>query len=81
VTKPPIDPVRWQPPPSRALPEPDMTAPLNVVALPGNAPEDVVVDADGNIWTDVDDGDASSGSLPTAAPRKWSPTLAGGRWA
>ncbi len=24
--------------------------------MPGNAPEDVVVDADGNIWTGVDDG-------------------------
>ena len=56
MTKPRIDPVRWQPPPSRPLPEPDLAATLTVVTLPGNAPEDVVVDADGNIWTGVDDG-------------------------
>jgi sugar lactone lactonase YvrE len=31
-------------------------ADLTVVPVPGNAPEDVVVDGDGNIWTGVDDG-------------------------
>lgn len=31
-------------------------AELTVVPVPGNAPEDVVVDADGQIWTGVDDG-------------------------
>jgi sugar lactone lactonase YvrE len=31
-------------------------AELTVIPVPGNAPEDVVVDADGNIWTGVDDG-------------------------
>lgn len=56
MTKPPIDPVRWRPPPSRPLPEPDSTATLTVVPVPGNAPEDVVADAAGNIWTGVDDG-------------------------
>jgi sugar lactone lactonase YvrE len=56
MNKPPIDPIRWQPPPSRPLPQPDLTATLHVVAHPGNAPEDVVADADGNIWTGVDDG-------------------------
>ena len=56
MTKPRIDPIRWQPPPSRPLPEPDLTATLHVVPLPGNAPEDVVADAEGNIWTGVDDG-------------------------
>ena len=56
MTKPRIDPIRWQPPPSRPLPEPDLTATLHVVALPGNAPEDVVADADGNIWTGIEDG-------------------------
>jgi sugar lactone lactonase YvrE len=56
VTKPRIDPIRWQPPPSRPLPEPDLTATLHVVPLPGNAPEDVVADAEGNIWTGVEDG-------------------------
>jgi sugar lactone lactonase YvrE len=56
VTKPPIDPIRWEPPPSRPLPDPDFTAALHVIELPGNAPEDVVADADGYIWTGVDDG-------------------------
>jgi sugar lactone lactonase YvrE len=54
--KPRIDPIRWQPPASRPLPEPDLTATLHVVAVPGSAPEDVVADADGNIWTGVEDG-------------------------
>src|SRR5690349_12595659 len=53
--KPPVDPVRWQPPPVDPLPE-FPPADLTVVGVPGNAPEDVVVDADGNIWTGVDDG-------------------------
>ena len=43
MTKPPINPVRWQPPPSRPVPEPDLTATLHVVALPGTAPEDAAV--------------------------------------
>ncbi|MEB3033249.1 SMP-30/gluconolactonase/LRE family protein [[Mycobacterium] nativiensis] len=54
--KPRIDPVRWQPPPSRPLPPPDPTPELTVVEIPGTAPEDVVVDADGTIWTGVEDG-------------------------
>ncbi|MGV0604199.1 SMP-30/gluconolactonase/LRE family protein [Mycolicibacterium sp. XJ1904] len=53
--KPPIDPVRWQPPPVDPLPDLP-SADLTVVPLPGNAPEDVVVDADGAIWAGVDDG-------------------------
>jgi sugar lactone lactonase YvrE len=53
--KPPVDPVRWQPPPIDALPEVP-AADLTVVPVPGNAPEDVIVDADGNLWTGVDDG-------------------------
>ena len=53
--KPPVDPVRWQPPPVDPLPD-VRSAELTVVPVPGNAPEDVVVDADGNIWTGVDDG-------------------------
>lgn len=53
--KPPIDPVRWQPPPVHPLPDLP-AAELTVVPLPGNAPEDVVVDGDGAIWTGVDDG-------------------------
>lgn len=56
--KPPIDPVRWRPPPIRALPDPGgfAASDLTVVPVPGNAPEDVVVDADGQLWTGVDDG-------------------------
>lgn len=53
--KPPIDPVRWQPPPVDPLPD-FGSAELTIVPVPGNAPEDVVVDADGHIWTGVDDG-------------------------
>ena len=53
--KPRIDPVRWQPPPVDPLPD-FGPADLTVIPVPGNAPEDVVVDGDGNIWTGVDDG-------------------------
>jgi sugar lactone lactonase YvrE len=53
--KPRIDPVRWQPPPVDPLPDPP-SANLTIVGVPGNAPEDVVVDAHGQIWTGVDDG-------------------------
>ena len=53
--KPPVDPVRWQPPPVDPLRD-FGPADLTVVPVPGNAPEDVVVDAAGNIWTGVDDG-------------------------
>jgi sugar lactone lactonase YvrE len=53
--KPPIDPVRWQAPPIDPLPE-FGSATLTVVGVGGNAPEDVVVDADGQIWTGCDDG-------------------------
>jgi sugar lactone lactonase YvrE len=53
--KPPIDPVRWQAPPVEPLP--DFPAPaITVVPMPGNAPEDVVVDGGGQIWAGVDDG-------------------------
>lgn len=55
TSKPPVDPVRWQPPPVDPLPE-FPPADLTVVPVPGHAPEDVVVDADGKIWTGVDDG-------------------------
>jgi sugar lactone lactonase YvrE len=53
--KPPVDPVRWQAPPIDPLPD-FPSADLTVIPVPGNAPEDVVVDADGQIWTGVDDG-------------------------
>ena len=56
MSKPTIEPIRWQPPPSRPLPAPDLAATLHFVELPGTAPEDVVADAEGNIWTGVEDG-------------------------
>src|ERR1700753_3107935 len=56
MVRPRIDPIRWQPPPSRPLPDPDLTSTLHVVELPGTAPEDVVADAEGNVWTGVEDG-------------------------
>jgi hypothetical protein len=66
--KPPIDPVRWQPPPIVELP-PFPPAELTVVPVPGCAPEDVVADASGQIWTGVDDGRiiriSPDGGLPT----------------
>jgi sugar lactone lactonase YvrE len=53
--KPRINPVRWQPPPVDPLP--DMPTPgVTVVPLPGNGPEDVVVDAAGQLWTGLEDG-------------------------
>lgn len=55
-TKPRIDPVRWRPPPSRPFTVPALTPTLTVVMVPGHAPEDVVADAEGNVWTGVEDG-------------------------
>ncbi|MBO0864728.1 MAG: SMP-30/gluconolactonase/LRE family protein [Mycobacterium sp.] len=55
MSKPRVDPVRWQPPPVDPLPDvpsPDIT----VVPLPCNGPEDVVVDASGHLWTGLEDG-------------------------
>jgi sugar lactone lactonase YvrE len=55
TTKPRIDPVRWIPPPVDALPDfPPVD--LTVVPMPGGAPEDVVVDTDGQLWTGLVDG-------------------------
>ena len=53
--KPSVDPVRWQPPPVATLPE-FGPAELTVVPMPGDAPEDIVVDADGALWTGLVDG-------------------------
>ncbi|MBN3452832.1 MULTISPECIES: SMP-30/gluconolactonase/LRE family protein [Mycolicibacterium] len=53
--KPPIDPVRWTPPPVGTLPD-YPPARLTVVPMPGDAPEDVVVDATGQLWTGLVDG-------------------------
>ncbi|MCX2934870.1 SMP-30/gluconolactonase/LRE family protein [Mycobacterium sp. CVI_P3] len=48
--------MRWQPPPQQPLPPPDLSGPLRVIQIPGHAPEDVVIDAGGAIWTGTDDG-------------------------
>lgn len=53
--KPPIDPVRWTPPPVDPLPQ-FPSAELTVVPVPGDAPEDVVVDGNGQIWAGLIDG-------------------------
>lgn len=53
--KPPIDPVRWTPPPVDELPR-FGPAPLTIVPVPGDGPEDVVADADGQLWTGLIDG-------------------------
>ncbi len=53
--KPPIDPVRWTPPPVDDLPD-FGPAELTVVPMPGEGPEDVVVDASGQLWAGVVDG-------------------------
>ncbi|KQY04591.1 strictosidine synthase [Mycobacterium sp. Root135] len=67
MSKPPIDPVRWQPSVVRRLPAPDLDRWLTTVPLPGLAPEDVVVDGRGGVYTGVVGGDvirvdAESGS-------------------
>ena len=53
--KPSVSPVRWQPPPVKPLPE-FGAADLTVIPMPGDAPEDIVVDADGALWTGLVDG-------------------------
>lgn len=53
--KPPIDPVRWTPPPVGTLPT-FPAADLTIVPMPGDGPEDVVVDAAGQLWTGLVDG-------------------------
>ncbi|MFN6555230.1 SMP-30/gluconolactonase/LRE family protein [Mycolicibacterium septicum] len=53
--KPPIDPVRWTPPPIDPLPA-FGPAELTIVPMPGDGPEDVVADAAGQLWTGLVDG-------------------------
>ena len=53
--KPSVDPVRWTPPPVVPL-QKFGPAELTVVGMPGDAPEDIVVDADGALWTGLVDG-------------------------
>ena len=53
--RPPIDPVRWRAPPVDALPR--FRAPeITLVPVPGDEPEDVVVDAAGHLWAGALDG-------------------------
>jgi sugar lactone lactonase YvrE len=53
--KPPIDPVRWTPPPIDPLPD-QSARPVTVVPVGGDGPEDVVADGDGRLWTGLVDG-------------------------
>lgn len=53
--KPPIDPVRWAPPPVGELPD-FPSAELTIVPMPGDGPEDVVADPAGLLWTGLVDG-------------------------
>lgn len=53
--KPPIDPVRWTPPPVGELPD-FPSAELTIVPMPGDGPEDVVADPAGLLWTGLVDG-------------------------
>lgn len=69
MSKPRIDPVRWQPPGSRPLPPPDSTPTLTLIDIPGIAPEDVVAAADGSIWTGVEDGRIIAVDSAGGAPR------------
>ncbi|PQM53907.1 SMP-30/gluconolactonase/LRE family protein [Mycolicibacter virginiensis] len=69
MSKPRIDPVRWQPPGSRPLPPPDSTPTLTLIDIPGTAPEDVVAAADGSIWTGVEDGRIIAVDSAGGAPR------------
>ncbi|MDZ4234459.1 MAG: SMP-30/gluconolactonase/LRE family protein [Dietzia sp.] len=55
MPKPQIDPVRWQAPPVEPLPELP-NAEITLFPVPGGEPEDVVVDADGCLWTGAVDG-------------------------
>lgn len=55
MPKPSIDPVRWHPPPIDPLPDYAPTD-LTVVGVPGDAPEDVVVDAAGALYSGLVDG-------------------------
>jgi hypothetical protein len=62
-----MDPVRWQPPPIEPLPElPSAT--LTVIPVAGNAPEDVVVDSAGDIWTGLENGHIVRISPDTVEP-------------
>jgi sugar lactone lactonase YvrE len=56
--RPSIDPVVWQPPPTRERPPGALSKnyKLSVISVPGFGPEDVVVDDTGGIFTGLADG-------------------------
>jgi sugar lactone lactonase YvrE len=60
MSKPSIDPIRWQPPPAPALEgrwaRNTALADLTTLPVPGIGPEDVAVDAEGRYVTGLDDG-------------------------
>jgi sugar lactone lactonase YvrE len=59
MRKPPIDPIVWQPPkaPARAKrKESEQRFALEVIGLPGAGPEDVAIDAKGNVLAGLRDG-------------------------
>jgi sugar lactone lactonase YvrE len=60
MTRPPISPVRWQPPPAPARSRRPRSArplpPLRLLDVVGRGPEDVLVDAEGRVLTGVADG-------------------------
>ena len=78
-TKPPIDPVRWHRPAGRLRCRIFRSADFDRRPVPGNAPEDVVVDADGSIWTGLDDGRSCGSHRTTGSNAESSPTPVAGR--
>ena len=60
MTKPPVRPVVWQPPPApRRARAPRSATPLPAltqIAVPGTGPEDVAADESGRVFTGVEDG-------------------------
>lgn len=58
LPRPPIDPKVWQPPPARLgeSTRPEHNVALQVIPVPGEGPEDVVLDAEGRIITGLADG-------------------------
>jgi sugar lactone lactonase YvrE len=57
MSRPPISPNRWSPPPAGPTrPEPSALPPLRVVDVPGYGTEDVLVDDAGRVLTGTEDG-------------------------
>lgn len=56
MPKPPIEPVRWTPPPARRLGVPPRQVGITVLPVPGVGPEDVVVTPDDRYVSGLEDG-------------------------